>query len=129
MVNFCSIIAAAQLKQNPVSLQSETAADEPRVLCIIQDTTNAKVVTQRLTLNLPASTPLKQLFEDVSAKAGYINATFELVWSNGLNNPDQVILRINTSSLETHRVLSLTSSNNNQGNEKEIKCKWNLPAS
>ncbi|XP_038663901.1 ubiquitin carboxyl-terminal hydrolase 47 isoform X1 [Scyliorhinus canicula] len=69
--------------------KSETAADEPRVLCIVQDTTNAKAVTQRLTLNLPASTPLKQLFDDVSSKAGYVNGTFELVWSNGLNNADQ----------------------------------------
>ncbi|GCB64524.1 hypothetical protein scyTo_0011764 [Scyliorhinus torazame] len=68
---------------------SETAADEPRVLCIVQDTTNAKAVTQRLTLNLPASTPLKQLFDDVASKAGYVNGTFELVWSNGLNNADQ----------------------------------------
>ncbi|XP_078076997.1 ubiquitin carboxyl-terminal hydrolase 47 isoform X3 [Mustelus asterias] len=68
---------------------SETAADEPRVLCIVQDTTNAKAVTQRLTLNLPASTPLKRLFDDVSSKAGYVNGTFGLVWSNGLNNTDQ----------------------------------------
>uniref|UniRef100_UPI00398E4669 ubiquitin carboxyl-terminal hydrolase 47 isoform X2 n=1 Tax=Pristiophorus japonicus TaxID=55135 RepID=UPI00398E4669 len=72
--------------------QSEAAADEPRVLCIVQDTTNAKTVTQRLTLNLPASTPLKRLFDDVSAKAGYVNGTFELVWSNGLNNADQSAL-------------------------------------
>ncbi|XP_048401625.1 ubiquitin carboxyl-terminal hydrolase 47 isoform X3 [Stegostoma tigrinum] len=69
--------------------ESETAADEPRVLCIVQDTTNAKAVTQRLTLNLPASTPLKRLFDDVASKAGYVTGTFELVWTNGLNNADQ----------------------------------------
>ncbi|XP_060694978.1 ubiquitin carboxyl-terminal hydrolase 47 isoform X1 [Hemiscyllium ocellatum] len=69
--------------------QSETAADEPRVLCIVQDTTNAKAVTQRLTLNLPASTPLRQLFDDVASKAGYVTGTFELVWTSGLNNADQ----------------------------------------
>ncbi|XP_060694980.1 ubiquitin carboxyl-terminal hydrolase 47 isoform X2 [Hemiscyllium ocellatum] len=68
---------------------SETAADEPRVLCIVQDTTNAKAVTQRLTLNLPASTPLRQLFDDVASKAGYVTGTFELVWTSGLNNADQ----------------------------------------
>ncbi|XP_072906042.1 ubiquitin carboxyl-terminal hydrolase 47 isoform X3 [Hemitrygon akajei] len=76
-------------KGRVVDSLSETVADEPRVLCIIQDTTNAKSVTQRITLNLPASTLVNQLFDDVSAKAGYINGTFELVWSNGLNNPDQ----------------------------------------
>ncbi|XP_072448576.1 ubiquitin carboxyl-terminal hydrolase 47 isoform X3 [Chiloscyllium punctatum] len=69
--------------------ESETAADEPRVLCIVQDTTNAKAVTQRLTLNLPASTPLRQLFDDVASKAGYVTGTFELVWTSGLNNTDQ----------------------------------------
>ncbi|MBN3279826.1 UBP47 hydrolase, partial [Polyodon spathula] len=53
----------------------ENAADEPRVLCIIQDTTNAKTVNERLTLNLPASTSLRKLFEDVASKAGYVNDT------------------------------------------------------
>uniref|UniRef100_A0A8C7SEL6 Ubiquitin carboxyl-terminal hydrolase 47 n=1 Tax=Oncorhynchus mykiss TaxID=8022 RepID=A0A8C7SEL6_ONCMY len=56
----------------------ENAAEEPRVLCIVQDTTNAKTVNERLTLNLPASTTLPKLFEDVAHKAGYVNGTFDL---------------------------------------------------
>uniref|UniRef100_A0A670HS80 Ubiquitin carboxyl-terminal hydrolase 47 n=1 Tax=Podarcis muralis TaxID=64176 RepID=A0A670HS80_PODMU len=63
--------------------QIESAADEPRVLCIIQDTTNSKTVNERITLNLPASTPVKRLFEDVATKVGYINGTFDLIWGNG----------------------------------------------
>uniref|UniRef100_A0A8C7JY03 Ubiquitin carboxyl-terminal hydrolase 47 n=1 Tax=Oncorhynchus kisutch TaxID=8019 RepID=A0A8C7JY03_ONCKI len=59
-------------------LQIENAAEEPRVLCIVQDTTNAKTVNERLTLNLPASTTLPKLFEDVAHKAGYVNGTFDL---------------------------------------------------
>ncbi|XP_062869246.1 ubiquitin carboxyl-terminal hydrolase 47 isoform X1 [Trichomycterus rosablanca] len=62
--------------------QIESAAEEPRVLCIVQDTTNAKTVNERLTLNLPASTSLSKLFEDVALKAGYVNGTFELAWGN-----------------------------------------------
>ncbi|XP_036399322.1 ubiquitin carboxyl-terminal hydrolase 47 isoform X2 [Megalops cyprinoides] len=62
--------------------QIENAAEEPRVLCIIQDTTNAKTVNERLTLNLPASTSLAKLFEDVAHKAGYVNGTFDLTWGN-----------------------------------------------
>ncbi|XP_061100391.1 ubiquitin carboxyl-terminal hydrolase 47 isoform X2 [Conger conger] len=62
--------------------QIENAADEPRVLCIIQDTTNAKTVTERLTLNLPASTPLAQLFQGVALKAGYVVGSFHLTWAN-----------------------------------------------
>ncbi|XP_026124247.1 ubiquitin carboxyl-terminal hydrolase 47 isoform X1 [Carassius auratus] len=62
--------------------QIESAAEEPRVLCIVQDTTNAKTVNERLTLNLPASTTVNKLFEDVAHKAGYVNGTFCLGWAN-----------------------------------------------
>ncbi|XP_038261077.1 ubiquitin carboxyl-terminal hydrolase 47 isoform X2 [Dermochelys coriacea] len=68
--------------------QIESAADEPRVLCIIQDITNSKTVNERITLNLPASTPLRRLFEDVASKVGYVNGTFDLVWGNGVNVTD-----------------------------------------
>lgn len=73
-----------------LSFQVESAAEEPRVLCIIQDTTNSKTVNERVTLNLPASTPLKRLFEDVASKVGYVNGTFDLVWGNGDNVTDTV---------------------------------------
>uniref|UniRef100_A0A673FZ85 Ubiquitin carboxyl-terminal hydrolase 47 n=1 Tax=Sinocyclocheilus rhinocerous TaxID=307959 RepID=A0A673FZ85_9TELE len=59
-----------------------SAAEEPRVLCIVQDTTNAKTVNERLTLNLPASTTVNKLYEDVAHKAGYVNGTFCLAWAN-----------------------------------------------
>lgn len=57
------------------------------MLCIIQDTTSAKTVNERLTLNLPASTTLRKLYEDVAHKAGYVNGTFDLTWGN---MPDMV---------------------------------------
>ncbi|XP_039391906.1 ubiquitin carboxyl-terminal hydrolase 47 isoform X3 [Mauremys reevesii] len=72
--------------------QIESAADEPRVLCIIQDTTNSKTVNERITLNLPASTPLRRLFEDVASKVGYVNGTFDLVWGNGISVADMTPL-------------------------------------
>ncbi|KAL1007232.1 hypothetical protein UPYG_G00083780 [Umbra pygmaea] len=62
--------------------ESDNAAEEPRVLCIVQDTTNAKTVNERLTLNLPASTALCKLYDDVSRKAGYVCGTFHLAWGN-----------------------------------------------
>uniref|UniRef100_A0A2K5SC67 Ubiquitin carboxyl-terminal hydrolase 47 n=1 Tax=Cebus imitator TaxID=2715852 RepID=A0A2K5SC67_CEBIM len=71
-----------------VPKEIENAAEEPRVLCIIQDTTNSKTVNERITLNLPASTPVRKLFEDVANKVGYINGTFDLVWGNGINTAD-----------------------------------------
>ncbi|XP_037755747.1 ubiquitin carboxyl-terminal hydrolase 47 isoform X2 [Chelonia mydas] len=72
--------------------QIESAADEPRVLCIIQDITNSKTVNERITLNLPVSTPLRRLFEDVASKVGYVNGTFDLVWGNGINVADMTPL-------------------------------------
>ncbi|XP_070619125.1 ubiquitin carboxyl-terminal hydrolase 47 isoform X2 [Erythrolamprus reginae] len=65
--------------------QIENAADELRVLCIIQDTTNTKTVNERITLNVPASTSVKKLFEDIASKVGYVNGTFDLIWGNGVN--------------------------------------------
>ncbi|XP_061610130.1 ubiquitin carboxyl-terminal hydrolase 47 isoform X3 [Phyllopteryx taeniolatus] len=62
--------------------QIQKAAEEPRVLCIIQDITCAKTVNERLTFNLPASTALSKLYEDVAHKAGYVNGSFELAWGN-----------------------------------------------
>ncbi|XP_069479744.1 ubiquitin carboxyl-terminal hydrolase 47 isoform X2 [Ambystoma mexicanum] len=75
-----------------VPKEFENAAEEPRVLCIVQDTTNSKTVTERITLNLPASTSLKQLFKDVSCKARYVNGTFDLAWGNGVRVADMAAL-------------------------------------
>ncbi|XP_074853476.1 ubiquitin carboxyl-terminal hydrolase 47 isoform X2 [Carettochelys insculpta] len=75
-----------------VPKEIESAADEPRVLCIIQDITNSKTVNERISLNLPASTPLRRLFEDVASKVGYVNGTFDLVWRNGVNVADMTPL-------------------------------------
>ncbi|TKS70173.1 Ubiquitin carboxyl-terminal hydrolase 47 [Collichthys lucidus] len=65
-----------------VPKEIQNAAEEPRVLCIIQDTTSAKTVNERLTLNLPVSTTLSKLYEDVAHKAGYVSSTFDLAWGN-----------------------------------------------
>lgn len=65
-----------------LDFQIQNAAEEPRVLCIIQDITSAKTVNERLTLNLPASTTLSKLYDDVAHKAGYVKATFDLAWGN-----------------------------------------------
>ncbi|XP_071974961.1 ubiquitin carboxyl-terminal hydrolase 47 isoform X4 [Engystomops pustulosus] len=66
-----------------VPREIENAADEPRVLCIVQDTTSCKTINERITLNLPASTSVRQLYDDVASKVGYINGTFSLKWANG----------------------------------------------
>uniref|UniRef100_A0A8C2DJY2 Ubiquitin carboxyl-terminal hydrolase 47 n=1 Tax=Cyprinus carpio TaxID=7962 RepID=A0A8C2DJY2_CYPCA len=80
----------------------ESAAEEPRVLCIVQDTTSSKTINERLTLNLPASTTVNKLYEDVAHKAGYVNGTFCLGW---VNTGDQVRAPLDQAS-EMSLVLS-----------------------
>ncbi|KAG8438305.1 hypothetical protein GDO86_008837 [Hymenochirus boettgeri] len=75
-----------------VPREIENAADEPRVLCIVQDTTNCKTVNERIRLNLPASTSVKQLYRDVASKAGYVIGTFSLTRGNGASNTDMTTL-------------------------------------
>ncbi|MEQ2306268.1 Ubiquitin carboxyl-terminal hydrolase 47, partial [Ameca splendens] len=68
-----------------VPKEIHNAAEEPRVLCIIQDITSAKTGNERLTLNLPASTTVSKLYEDVAHKAEYVNGTFDLAWGSPQN--------------------------------------------
>lgn len=49
----------------------------------MQDTTSCKSINERITLNLPASTSVRQLFEDVAAKVGYVSGTFSLKCGHG----------------------------------------------
>ncbi len=81
-LNWCVCLVKVNSAYVFVHLQIGSAAEEPRVLCIVQDTTNAKTVNERLTLNLPASTTVNKLCEDVAHKAGYVNGTFCLAWAN-----------------------------------------------
>lgn len=74
------------------------------MLCIIRDTTSAKAVNERLTLNLPASTTLSKLYEDVAHKAGYVSGTFDLAWGN---TPDMVRTFINLCSSIIHSYILL----------------------
>uniref|UniRef100_H2V6L9 Ubiquitin carboxyl-terminal hydrolase 47 n=1 Tax=Takifugu rubripes TaxID=31033 RepID=H2V6L9_TAKRU len=90
--------------------QIHNAAEEPRALCIIQDTTNARTVTERLTLNLPASTPLSKLHEDVAHKAGYVTGTFELTWGNAPN----------TAPLDHRSEMSLSDSGFEPGGKRNF---------
>uniref|UniRef100_A0A8C7XZU6 Ubiquitin carboxyl-terminal hydrolase 47 n=1 Tax=Oryzias sinensis TaxID=183150 RepID=A0A8C7XZU6_9TELE len=62
-------------------------------------TTSAKTVNERLTLNLPASTTLSKLYEDVAHKAGYIKGTFDLAWGNVLDMVRKVTLMKRPSTM------------------------------
>ncbi|XP_061422799.1 ubiquitin carboxyl-terminal hydrolase 47 isoform X2 [Lethenteron reissneri] len=75
----CKQILLEELKRK-LSHKAEkaNAAEEARVLCIVTDTTRGD--TQRITVNLPFSTPLRELQAHVAAEASYQAHTFLLVW-------------------------------------------------
>ena len=57
--------------------QAANASDEPRVLCIVRDMTNTEVQS-KFTMNLPASTIIRDFIQEVATKCGYENDTFLL---------------------------------------------------
>uniref|UniRef100_A0A669DY37 Ubiquitin carboxyl-terminal hydrolase 47 n=1 Tax=Oreochromis niloticus TaxID=8128 RepID=A0A669DY37_ORENI len=93
----------------------QNAAEEPRALCIIQDITSAKTVNERLTLNLPASTTLSKLYEDVAHKAGYVNGTFGLAWGN-----TQDMVSNSSAPLDHSSEMSLSESGFEPGGKRNF---------
>ena len=54
-------------------------ADEPMVLCVIRDMTNADIQS-KITMNMPASMTVQDLIEDVARKFGYKEGSFNLTY-------------------------------------------------
>ena len=74
-------------------LQTSCVADQPKVLCIIRDMTNADVQNKN-TLNLPASTSVAALIEEVARMYGYEADSFSLLYEKTeLSQTTEVRLR------------------------------------
>jgi len=61
------------------------AAEEPRVLCIVNNGNNAN---DKKILNWPASTPCSDLIADVGKKFGLPDNAFELVYDSPISSSD-----------------------------------------
>lgn len=75
-----------------VPVENDCAADEPKVLCIIKDETTADWKHSKHTVNLPASTLVKELYSHVAKEANYVEDTFLLVWNKGLTDGREEIV-------------------------------------
>jgi len=64
-----------------VPVDNNGAADEPKVLCIVKDETTTDWKRNLHTVNLPASTLVKELFSYVAKAVNYVEDTFLLVWN------------------------------------------------
>ena len=75
-------ILSLRLQETPNS-----AADEPRVICIIRDTTNAQDI-QPKSITLPASYTVQQLANAVAKEYGYERQSFGLQYEQ---NPGHLV--------------------------------------
>lgn len=64
-----------------VPVEDNCAADEPKVLCIVKDETTADWKHSKHTVNLPASTLVKELYSHIAKEVNYVEDTFLLVWN------------------------------------------------
>lgn len=94
-----------------VSVENTSPADEPTVLCIVKDETNADWKHNRHTINLPASTLVQELYSHVAKQVSYVEDTFLLVWNKLLgesNELEEVIL--NAEKNKTLQEVGLASN-------------------
>lgn len=76
-----------------VPVDNNGAADEPKVLCIVKDETTTDWKRSLHTVNLPASTLVKELYSYVAKAVNYVEDTFLLVWNKILvEGNEEVVL-------------------------------------
>ncbi|KAM7428691.1 Ubiquitin carboxyl-terminal hydrolase 47 [Porites harrisoni] len=94
-----------------VSVNNSSPADEPTVLCIVKDETTANWKHNSHTVNLPASTPVHELYSHVAKQVNYEEDSFLLVWCNtagGGSSEDEVVL--NTEKNKSLQEVGLASN-------------------
>lgn len=75
-----------------VPVEHNGAADEPKVLCIVKDETTTDWKRSQHTVNLPASTLVKELYSHVAKEVNYVEDTFLLVWNKTLGEGNEEVV-------------------------------------
>ncbi|XP_078360034.1 ubiquitin carboxyl-terminal hydrolase 47-like isoform X2 [Oculina patagonica] len=75
-----------------VPVENDCAADEPKVLCIVKDETTSDWKHSKHTVNLPASTLVKELYSHVAKEVNYVEDTFLLVWNKSPTDGNEEIV-------------------------------------
>ena len=75
-----------------VPVENNGPADEPKVLCIVKDETTTDWKHSNHTVNLPASTLVKELYSYVAKEVNYVEDTFLLVWNKSLGEGNEEVV-------------------------------------
>ena len=108
-----------------VPVENNGPADEPKVLCIIKDETTTDWKRSKHTVNLPASTLVKELYSYVAKEVNYVEDTFLLVWNKSLVEGNEEVV-LNGEKNRTLQAVGLTLSTNGKKNNFLIRDKDNL---
>ncbi|KAJ7383604.1 Ubiquitin carboxyl-terminal hydrolase 47 [Desmophyllum pertusum] len=92
-----------------VPVENDCHTDEPTVLCIVKDATTVDWKNSRHTVNLPASTLVKELYCHVAKQVNYVEDTFDLVWSKSLEDGTEEIV-LNGEKTKTLQEIGLAAN-------------------
>lgn len=106
-----------------VPVENNGPADEPKVLCIVKDETTPDWKHSKHTINLPASTLVKELYSHVAKESNYVEDTFLLVWNKSLGEGTEEIV-LNGEKNKTLQAVGLAT--NGKKNNFLIRDKDNL---
>lgn len=81
--------------------QNASAADEPKVLCIIRDMVDPHANAVKHTMNLPASSLVQMFINDISKQFGYMLGTISVHYERQESSDivEVVAFKINSSQL------------------------------
>ena len=108
-----------------VPVENNGPADEPKVLCIVKDETTTDWKHSKHTVNLPASTLVKELYSYVAKAVNYVEDTFLLVWNKSLGEGNEEVV-LNGEKNKTLQAVGLELASNGKKNNFLIRDKDNL---
>lgn len=83
--------------------------EEPTILCVVKDETTADSTHNRHTVNLPASTFVKDLYTYVAKQVSYVEDTFLLVWNKIVGGGNEEVV-LNEEKAKTLQEVGLAAN-------------------
>lgn len=83
--------------------------EEPTILCVVKDETTADSTHNRHTVNLPASTLVKDLYTYVAKQVSYVEDTFLLVWNKIVGGGNEEVV-LNEEKAKTLQEVGLAAN-------------------
>lgn len=83
--------------------------EEPTILCIVKDETTVDRKQNNHTVNLPASTLVKDLYAYVAKQVSYVEDTFLLVWNKFIGGGNEEVV-LNDEKAKTLQEVGLAAN-------------------